>query len=80
MFFYYFSITSSPGLDAVTANIRGITKQNTRCPIWTEILDSNDGSFIVRYNVQKTCISLHLQIQVKDIDVVNISDISGKIF
>jgi hypothetical protein len=41
------------------------------CRVWTETLDRQDGSFIIRYKIYNTCYNLKIEIKYKKKDVGN---------
>ncbi|XP_014206892.1 KDEL motif-containing protein 1 [Copidosoma floridanum] len=60
------NVTKSPGKSLVTARITGTTEQGDPCPIWTQIFDCKDGSFIVRYKIFNTCFNFRILLLVKN--------------
>lgn len=58
------NLTTSPGEKAFEVNIVSPTEQFTR--IWVQVLDRQDGSFVVRYRMYATYSDLHIHIQHKD--------------
>lgn len=55
-----YSFTTSPGEKAFEVNIVSLTDQFTR--IWVQVLDRQDGSFVVRYRMYATYSNLHIHI------------------
>lgn len=62
----FLSLTESPGKDLVTVRIQGETSKGHACLVWTQVLDSKDGSFIVRYKLHNTCFNFQLKVQIKE--------------
>lgn len=69
MFFLNRSITRSPGSKIVSAEIKGETEHGNSCHVWTQVLDCNDGSFIVRYKLYDTCLNFRIDVRVKNIPI-----------
>ncbi|XP_076674774.1 protein O-glucosyltransferase 2 isoform X2 [Andrena cerasifolii] len=63
------NLTESPGKDLVTARVQGETLRGHACHVRTQVLDSKDGSFIVRYKLHNTCFNLQLKVQIKEYDL-----------
>ncbi|XP_043254089.1 protein O-glucosyltransferase 2-like [Colletes gigas] len=70
------NLTESPGKDVFTVHIHGQTSLGHICPVWTQILDCKDGSFIVRYKLHTTCFNLKLEIKMKQHDSPILSMVS----
>lgn len=64
MNFLIFSFTTSPGEKTFEVQITSPTDPYSR--IWVQILDRNDGSFLVRYRMYASYTDLHIQILLKD--------------
>ncbi|XP_008547183.2 protein O-glucosyltransferase 2 [Microplitis demolitor] len=58
--------TKSPGDSIVQVKVTGQTKNNHGCRIWSQVLDCNDGSFIIRYRIFETCYNLNIKVVVKN--------------
>lgn len=58
------NLTTSPGEKTFEVNIVSPVEQFTR--IWVQVLDRQDGSFIVRYRMYATYTNLHIHIMHKD--------------
>ncbi|XP_043275390.1 protein O-glucosyltransferase 2-like [Venturia canescens] len=63
------NLTRSPGDNVVSVQIKGQTEHNHACHIWTQVLDCNDGSFIIRYKIHNTCYDLRINVKVKNQDI-----------
>ncbi|XP_020295225.1 KDEL motif-containing protein 1-like isoform X2 [Pseudomyrmex gracilis] len=63
------NVTRSPGKDIVAGQVSGSSSSGGLCRIWTQNIDCNDGSFIVRYKVFNTCTNLKIIVKIKDTDV-----------
>ncbi|XP_031436708.1 protein O-glucosyltransferase 2 isoform X2 [Clupea harengus] len=61
------NFTSSPGEKTFEVKISSPTEPFSR--IWVQVLDRNDGSFVVRYRMYATYTDLHIQILLQDMDV-----------
>lgn len=62
--FLIFSFTTSPGEKTFEVKITSPTDPYAR--IWIQVLDRNDGSFLVRYRMYASYTDLHVQILLKD--------------
>ncbi|CAL1582737.1 unnamed protein product [Knipowitschia caucasica] len=58
------NLTSSPGEKAFKVNMETDAEAFTR--IWVQVLDRQDGSFLVRYRMYASYTDLHIHIQHKD--------------
>ncbi|CAD6216317.1 GSCOCG00004470001-RA-CDS [Cotesia congregata] len=60
------NLTQSPTESIVQAKVTGLNKNNHGCRIWTQVLDCNDGSFIIRYKLFETCYNLNIKVVINN--------------
>ena len=58
------SLTTSPGEETFEVKIVSPVEQFTR--IWIQVLDRQDGSFLVRYRMYATYTDIHIHILLKN--------------
>lgn len=67
------SLTSSPGSNVVSVVVTGKKFNDQLCPVWANILDCQDGSFIIQYKLIHTCTNLKINIKIYNQEVLVIT-------
>lgn len=62
--FPHFSFTASPGASTFEVKITSLSEPFSR--IWVQILDRQDGSFLVRYRMYASYTDLSIQVLLKN--------------
>lgn len=62
MVFFYFSYDTEIS-EKINVKITGKTSTNRECRIWVNTLDRKDGSYIVRYKVYESCLSIVINVR-----------------
>lgn len=62
-----YSFTTSPGANTFEVKITSLSEPFSR--IWVQVLDRQDGSFLVRYRMYASYTDLSIQILLKNKDV-----------
>lgn len=62
----YFFVQIDDENDEIDAKVSGVTYTNRQCRIWTQVMQSDQKLFIVRYKLYETCRNLRISITKKD--------------
>lgn len=62
----YFFVQIDDEGEEIDAKVSGVTYTNRQCRIWTQVLQSEQNIFIVRYKLYETCRNLRISITKKD--------------